>query len=165
MSENVLEMPEFVASDGTRAAVAGRLFNFQTGKSTLQEGHRKWLKKKVVPAIMERPNVWIDLYGYASKIGNRQYNLTLSESRAKAVKKYLAERLAEYERNGTHGTTPNSIWIIKKCDLFEKLLQITTLKGDWILDYFGSKGENGGLAQVAANINRSVITSKLEDKE
>jgi adenine specific DNA methylase Mod len=81
------------------------------------------------------------------------------------VKKYLAERLAEYERNGTHGTTPNSIWIIKKCELFEKLLQITTLKGDWILDYFGSIGENGGLAQAASNINRSVITVKLEDKE
>ena len=81
------------------------------------------------------------------------------------VKKYLAERLAEYEKNGTHGTTPNSIWIIKKCELFEKLLQITTLKGDWVLDYFSSKGENGGFAQAAAKINRSVITLKLDEKE
>lgn len=90
---DVLEMPEFVAFDGTRAAVAGRLINFATGKSVLQEGHRRWLQEKVVPAILARPNAWLDLYGYASKLGNVAFNLTLSQSRAEAAKKLIAPLL------------------------------------------------------------------------
>ena len=91
---DVLEMPEFLALDGTRALVAGRLINFATGKPYLQEGHKRWLLDKVMPAILASPNYWIDLYGYASKLGNSRFNLELSQSRAEAVKRFLAQQLA-----------------------------------------------------------------------
>lgn len=96
---HVLEMPEFVAFDGTHAAVAGRLIDFQTKKSDLREDHQRWLRDKVVPMILARPNAWIDLYGYASKLGNQKDNLALSRSRAEAVKVFLAQQLAMHGRS------------------------------------------------------------------
>ncbi len=92
--KDVTEMEKFVAFDGTHAATAGRLINFPTGSSTLQPGHQEWLKNEVVPAILARPNSWIDLFGYASKVGNTQANLKLSKERATAVKYFLGEQLA-----------------------------------------------------------------------
>jgi hypothetical protein len=83
-------MENYVAFDGTPAAAAARLINFTTAKADLLPGHKKWLDEKVIPAIRARPNAWIDLYGYASKRGNRQFNLGLSKNRAKAPKNYLA---------------------------------------------------------------------------
>lgn len=91
---DVTKMINFVAFDGTYAATAGRLINFPTGSSILQSGHQEWLKNEVVPAILARPNAWIDLFGYASKVGNAQANLKLSKDRATAVKYFLGEQLA-----------------------------------------------------------------------
>lgn len=96
---HVLEMPEFVAFDGTRAVAAGRLIDFQTKKSELLEDHRCWLRDKVVPKILARPNAWIDLYGYASKLGNQPDNLALSRARAEAVKTFLTQQLAIHGRS------------------------------------------------------------------
>ena len=78
------------------------------------------------------------------------------------VKKYLTERLAEYEKYGTHGTTPNSLWIdLKRCELFEKLLQMTTQKGDRILDWFGWEEGKGELAQAATRRGRPLAVNNF----
>ena len=91
---DVTQMREFVAFDGTFAAVAGRMINFETGSSTLKPGHRQWLEKEVFRAIMARPNAWVDIYGYASKKGNTQQNLALSKARATEAKNFLGGLLA-----------------------------------------------------------------------
>lgn len=91
---DVIVMPNFTVLDGTLTAAAGRLINFPTGSSELQPGHREWLQKVVVPAILARPNAWIDLYGFASKIGNSQANIALSKARATEVKYFLGGQLA-----------------------------------------------------------------------
>jgi len=86
---------KFVAFDGTPAAVAGRLINFQTGKFDLRPGHRLWLQEQVVPAIIARSNPWIDIYGFASKKGlDEQFNMTLSKNRATAAKNFISSEMA-----------------------------------------------------------------------
>lgn len=92
--QDVTIMPNFVAFDGTPAAAAGRLINFPTGSAVLQQGHQDWLREQVVKEIIARPNSWIDLFGYASKVGNAQANLALSKARATSVKHFLGEQLA-----------------------------------------------------------------------
>jgi len=94
-----MEMPIFMAFDGTRATFAGRLIDFQTRKSELLPEHRRWLQEMIVPAILTRPNAWIDVYGYASKRGNQHDNLVLSRARAGAVKDFLSQELAIQGRN------------------------------------------------------------------
>lgn len=68
---DVTEMWNFVAFDGTPAAVAGHMFNFDEGKSILKPGHEAWLREEAVSAIMARPNAWLDFHDYASKKGNK----------------------------------------------------------------------------------------------
>ncbi|MGE4545692.1 MAG: hypothetical protein AB7D06_16490 [Pedobacter sp.] len=96
---HVWEMPELIAFDGTHSAIAGRLIEFETKKSELLPDHRHWLQEKVVPAILARPNAWIDLYGYASKLGNQSDNLALSRERVESVKDFLGQHLAIHGRN------------------------------------------------------------------
>lgn len=96
---DVTVMPHFVAHDGTPAVIAARLINFPTGNSVLQSGHQLWLQEQVVPAILARPNAWVDLYGFASKKGNAQSNLALSKARATAVKDFLGRQLAAKGRS------------------------------------------------------------------
>lgn len=72
-----------------KATVAGRLCNFPTAKSTLLAGHRQWLDSTVIPAVKKSPNPWIDIFGYASHLGDAGYNKQLSDARCKAVVQYI----------------------------------------------------------------------------
>lgn len=74
-----------------KAAVAGRLCNFVTAKSVLLPSHRQWLDSAVIPAIRKSPNPWVDIFGYASRLGDAQYNKQLSDARCKAVVKYIKD--------------------------------------------------------------------------
>lgn len=95
----VLEIPEWIAMDGARAAKAGRMIDFHTGKSELRQSHRLWLEQRVVPAILQHSNPWIDMYGYASKVGDQAKNLALSRSRCDSVKSFLRGSLANKGRS------------------------------------------------------------------
>lgn len=90
---DVVEIPHFVAQDGTPAALAGKLENFPSGSSVPQPGHKAWLEKEVVEAVMARPNAWLDFHGYASKLGDEARNMELSLARATAVKAFVGELL------------------------------------------------------------------------
>ena len=68
---------------------SARLCNFTTGKSELLPGHKKWLDGTVKPLVQSLQNPWVDLFGYASKLGSAQYNETLSKNRCTAVKDYI----------------------------------------------------------------------------
>jgi hypothetical protein len=60
----------------------------------LRPGHQLWLQEQVVPAIIARSNPWVDLYGFASKKGNTQFNMTLSKNRATAAKNFIGLQMA-----------------------------------------------------------------------
>lgn len=94
---NVLEIPEYVALDGTRASVAGRLIDFPTGQATLSPTHQECLRNEFIPIIAERPGCWVDLRGYASKKGQTGKNKILSDNRKTAVKNFLE---AELQKQG-----------------------------------------------------------------
>ena len=91
--EKVLEIPEYIALDGTRASVAGRLIDFPTGQATLSITQQECLRDEFVPIIAERQNFWVDLRGYASKKGQTNKNKQLSDDRKTAVKNFLEAEL------------------------------------------------------------------------
>ncbi|MEO8650015.1 MAG: OmpA family protein [Acidobacteriota bacterium] len=91
---DVIEMPMFVAADGTPAIVAVRLINFDTGRSELKPGHQQWIAKVGAEAVISSPNSWVNIHGYASKLGNPQANLVLSQQRAESVRLELGTQVS-----------------------------------------------------------------------
>ncbi len=85
----------FIAVDGPAASPAAmelRLCNFPTGHSELLPDHVAALWKYIGRAMWTSQGAWIDLVGYASKLGyahNDSGNLTLSRARCAAVKNVL----------------------------------------------------------------------------
>lgn len=75
---------------GTNAKVAARLCNFKTGFADLLVSHKTWLDANVLPAVQSIQGPWIDLIGYASRIGNTQANKALSQRRCDTVRSYVA---------------------------------------------------------------------------
>jgi hypothetical protein len=75
------------------------LYDFDIDGHTLKSAHIEWLDRKIVQPIRlfgsgvlgSRWFVWI--FGNASRTGDDAHNLFLSQRRAQAVEKYLAERL------------------------------------------------------------------------
>ncbi len=90
---NVLEIPEYVALDGTRASIAGRLIDIPTGVAEITRNQKDCLRDEFIPIIAERPNFWVDLRGYASKKGQTNKNQKLSDARKQSVINYLDEEL------------------------------------------------------------------------
>lgn len=83
---DVVEMPMFVALDGTPAIVAVRLVNFEVNHHELKPGHKAWIANVGADAVLSSPNSWVNILGYASKTGTPEYNLELSKKRAKEAK-------------------------------------------------------------------------------
>lgn len=80
---------------GTSAKVAARLCNFATGESFLLRKHQDFLDTDVARVIRTMQGPWVDLFGYASRAGNAQFNQALSSKRLEAVK----WRIAQYANN------------------------------------------------------------------
>ncbi|MFO0405467.1 MAG: hypothetical protein ACK50Q_03710 [Labrys sp. (in: a-proteobacteria)] len=71
---------------GTTALIAARLCNFKTGEAFLQLTHQSFLDDEVRPIVRASKNCWIDLYGYASRAGDANFNLNLSKARITSVR-------------------------------------------------------------------------------
>jgi hypothetical protein len=71
---------------GSGAKAAGRLCNFVTSKSFLLLSHQEFLDTQVASAIRSFQNPWVEIRGYASRIGNASFNQRLSERRVESVK-------------------------------------------------------------------------------
>jgi outer membrane protein OmpA-like peptidoglycan-associated protein len=52
----------------------------------------------VVRVLQENPNVVVDLEGYTDNVGPGPYNITLSERRAEAVRRFLVEKGVDVQR-------------------------------------------------------------------
>jgi len=70
--------------------IAARLCNFVTAKADLLASHKAWLDANIRPVVMKLNGPWVDLFGYASRLGDPIYNQTLSEQRCRAVKAHIA---------------------------------------------------------------------------
>ena len=85
----------YIAVDGPAASPASmelRLCNFPTGRSDLLQDHLVALRKYIMGAMWSAQGAYIDLVGYASKLGfahNQSGNLDLSRARCAAVKNVL----------------------------------------------------------------------------
>jgi hypothetical protein len=72
---------------GTSALAAARLCNFHTGHASLLHSHIAWLDSAVKPLATGLPNPWVDLIGFASRLGNHTFNQKLSFERCEAIRK------------------------------------------------------------------------------
>jgi hypothetical protein len=70
--------------------IAARLCNFVTAQAFLLPSHELWLDSKLPPILRSLKGPWVDLIGYASRIGSTQFNQELSERRCKAVRDHVA---------------------------------------------------------------------------
>src|SRR5262245_43124393 len=68
-----------------------RLFNYEINDATLKQEHRDWLTANLVPILRACPHTKLDLPGTASRTGTDQYNLKLSEQRAKNIDAFLQQ--------------------------------------------------------------------------
>jgi outer membrane protein OmpA-like peptidoglycan-associated protein len=64
---------------------------FDTGKYTLKPDAREKLAK-VSGILLAYPNLKVQVEGYTDNVGGDQYNLTLSQQRADAVRAYLVSQ-------------------------------------------------------------------------
>lgn len=86
MVDNVMT----VTQDQPKPRAAARLCNFKTGQADLLQDHKDWIDKTVGPIITSLQGTWVDLIGYASKLGNAESNKALSGRRVDAVRDYIA---------------------------------------------------------------------------
>jgi outer membrane protein OmpA-like peptidoglycan-associated protein len=75
--------------EGIRLVLNENAVRFATGKATLTSTAKSNLDK-LVPVFKEYADTNIQLYGYTDSTGSPEFNLTLSQKRAEAVKNYLA---------------------------------------------------------------------------
>jgi hypothetical protein len=71
------------------ALAAARLNNIPTGRTTLLASHTGWLDTVVKNLVTQSPNPWVDLFGYASHLGDPVSNKRLSDNRCEEVMNYI----------------------------------------------------------------------------
>jgi outer membrane protein OmpA-like peptidoglycan-associated protein len=77
----------------TRDSARGLIVNmsdvlFDTGKYTLKPGAKEKLAK-VSGILLAHPGLMLEIEGHTDSVGGEEYNQTLSEHRAEAVRDYL----------------------------------------------------------------------------
>lgn len=88
--------------EGIRLVLKEDAVRFDVNKSTLTPQAKANLDK-LIPVFKEYSETNIDIFGYTDSSGKAEYNLTLSKSRAEAVKAYLATKGLVSERMKTTG--------------------------------------------------------------
>lgn len=88
--------------EGIKLTLNENAVRFDTNKSTLTSQAKANLDK-LVPVFNEYADTDINIYGYTDSTGKAEYNLTLSEQRAAAVKNYLISKGLKSSRFKTTG--------------------------------------------------------------
>nr|WP_294932773.1 OmpA family protein [uncultured Flavobacterium sp.] len=88
--------------EGIKLTLNENAVRFDTNKSTLTSQAKSNLDK-IVPVFNEYADTDINIYGYTDSTGKAEYNLTLSEQRAAAVKNYLISKGLKSSRFKTTG--------------------------------------------------------------
>ncbi|QRR03009.1 hypothetical protein [Dyadobacter sandarakinus] len=66
-----------------------RLYNFKTDVAQLIDNHKVGIYNHIYMPMRSQTDYWINLVGYASKIGNRSHNMNLSLQRCAEVQKEI----------------------------------------------------------------------------
>jgi outer membrane protein OmpA-like peptidoglycan-associated protein len=88
--------------EGIRLVLKENAVRFDVNKSILTT-QAKLNLDKLVPVFKDYPDTNIDIFGYTDITGTPEYNLTLSQNRAAAVKTYLISKGIAGERMKTTG--------------------------------------------------------------
>lgn len=75
--------------EGIRLVLNENAVRFDTGKATLTAAAKANLNK-LVPVFKEYADTNIEIFGYTDSTGSSEFNLSLSQKRADAVKNYLS---------------------------------------------------------------------------
>jgi hypothetical protein len=78
-----------INQDSPIPQAAARLCNIPTGLTVLLPEHKQWLDHVVGPILWRLDGIWVDLIGYASKLGSSESNMVLSANRVAEVRKYI----------------------------------------------------------------------------
>lgn len=82
--------------EGIRLVLGENSVRFETGKATLSAQALENLNR-LVPVFKEYTDTDIVIYGFTDNVGRSEYNQTLSEQRAAAVKEYLTKKRGRCE--------------------------------------------------------------------
>ncbi len=75
---------------------AASLCNFPTGKAILRHAHKAWLTRALDENFLPPHGCWMDIIGYASRLGKPGLNQALSRQRCEAVEHFLRERAESF---------------------------------------------------------------------
>ncbi|GLU56975.1 hypothetical protein [Dyadobacter frigoris] len=111
--ENIFDNPDaedekYFAGNGMPVC-ALRLYNFITGDDKLIENHKLGIYKYIFLPLRSQVDYWINLVGYASKIGDRGYNSDLSIRRCVEVQREILTgrnklNVAEFRKKVARGS-------------------------------------------------------------
>jgi hypothetical protein len=82
-----------IDAEPSPAKVILRLCNFVTGSAALQGTHQSELHGRIIAAAWPHDSGFIDIVGFASKLGDNKRNHTLSVARCSSVKRFLGPSL------------------------------------------------------------------------
>jgi len=88
--------------EGIQLVLGENSVNFETNKSVLTAKAKTNLDK-LIPVFEEYAETDIKIYGYTDSTGSEEFNLKLSEKRAKSVKDYLVAKGLNVSRFETKG--------------------------------------------------------------
>ncbi|MGH7353963.1 MAG: OmpA family protein [Candidatus Rokuibacteriota bacterium] len=88
-----------------RSAVETINVQFAFDRSELSDAAQTALLS-IVKELKENPALTVDLEGYTDPVGTRDYNITLSQRRVEAVRRYLVQSGAELPRISAIGLGP-----------------------------------------------------------
>lgn len=135
MAYNAQTAPVKVSSDTSSLDVLPfeASLQFKTASSQLEQHYLANLDK-VAEKLKHNPQLQVQLFGYADRRGDEQYNLTLSEQRAQEVRQYLLSRGVGASQIDTWGygeAQPVNVAQNQESDFFDRrvVLRMATQDG------------------------------------
>jgi outer membrane protein OmpA-like peptidoglycan-associated protein len=111
---------------------------FETGKTIISINSKPYLNI-IGKMLLKYPKLQIEVAGYTDNIGGKEYNVTLSQGRAEAVRSYLVEDQPMLNSNlNSHGygmSMPKADNNTKEGRLANRRVELRVLNKDALLQY------------------------------
>lgn len=103
---NPNDVSDDIASIGVGETIQIRNIEFETGKSTITKKSESILNT-VLKILNQKPDMELDIVGHTDNTGSREFNMQLSNDRAKSVKDWLVAKGIAESRLTTGGLGPD----------------------------------------------------------